>query len=130
MSNVFLQASKQKLRLSTTSGLLAVDDLWDLSLKKLDQIAVETDSRLKKSTTSFLENPSRPSAEALDDALRLEVLKVVIEVKQTENKTAREAAAKASQVAFLKDLLNQKELKNLQELSVEDIQKQLAELQT
>lgn len=128
-NTVFLQASRQKLRFAANSGFLAVEDLWDLTLKKLDQIAVETDSRLKKSTTSFLENPSRPSAETRDDELRLEILKTVIDAKQTENRVAREAAAKASQVAFLKELRAKRELQVMENLSIEDIDKQIAELQ-
>ena len=46
MSN-FEKASKLKLRFSTNRGELSIEDLWDLSLESLDQIAVAIDKALE-----------------------------------------------------------------------------------
>jgi hypothetical protein len=129
-TNPFLAATKQKLRFVTTGGHFSVEDLWDLSLKDLDRIAVKIDEGLSGSRKSFLENPdSKATAAKSDDELRLEILKGVIETKQNDNKAKKAATDKASQKAFLTNLLAQKKMNQLESQSLEEIEKQLAALE-
>lgn len=130
-ANPFLAATKKKLRFVTTGGHYSVEDLWDLSLKDLDRIAVKIDETLSAgSRKSFLENPDpKASAARSEDELRLEILKAVIGAKQDENKATRAARDKASQKAFLEGLLEKRKIDALESLPLEEIQKQLAALE-
>lgn len=126
----FIAASRAKLRFPTTRGSLQVDDLWDLSLKDLDTLAVTADAAIEKvGGKSFLENPDRRvTAERAEHALRLEILKVVIEIRQNENKERRTKADLAARRTFLIGLKEKKQIDQLESLSVEEIDAQLAAL--
>jgi len=52
---MYKEASKQKLRIQTSKGLLAVEQLWDLPVAELDRIAVALQDEYKESgKKSFL----------------------------------------------------------------------------
>jgi len=71
----FKEATKQKLRFNTTKGSLSTEQLWDLSLTDLDQLAVSLEDAHKNSKgKSFLEK--RTTA---DKGLKLK-FDVVLEV--------------------------------------------------
>jgi hypothetical protein len=126
-NNLFIEASRKQLRFVAGNGHLTVEDLWSLSLKNLDSLAVGIYSRLMDQRTSFLANPDpKANAAAKDDEMRLEILKVIIDLKQTENKAAADASAKKAQRAFLSNLLEKKKIDALEGLSVEEIEAQLA----
>ena len=98
MNDLFLAASRRQLRFATGKGYATVEDLWSLSLKSLDAIAVALDEQIKPGRKSFLENPDARASEAeADNNLRLEILKAVITVKQDENKAAYAEASKRTQ---------------------------------
>jgi len=59
---------------------------------------------------------------------KLEIVKFVIEYKQEKAEAAKNRAAKAEQKAFLLDLKRRKEVAALENLSTEEIDKQLAAL--
>jgi len=126
----FIVASKTKLRFPSGRGHLQVDDLWDLSLKDLDAMAVSIDASLAKTGgKTFLENPDRRvSAERDEQALRLDLLKLVIEIKQNENKERRAKSELAARRLFLEGLKEKKQISQLESLSVEEIDAQLAAL--
>lgn len=129
MSNVFLTATKIKLRFPSGRGQLATEDLWDLSLKKLDEMAVAIDASVGERKT-FLANPdTQVTLEQAEQSLRLEVLKEVIKTKQDENSAALAASKKRAHKEFLKSLKEKKQLAQMEDLSIEDIDKQLAELE-
>lgn len=130
MSNLFIEASRQKLRFPVRTGLISVEDLWDLSLKSLDGIAIATDTRLgTQHGRSFLENPdNKKTREQQLDLLRLDILKVVIATKQEENKATLAAAARRQQRVFLEEVLARKKAGAVEAMSVEDIEAQLAAL--
>ena len=51
MSNeLFKQATQNKYRFESTKGLLTVEDLWDLSLTALDNVAVTLDEQIQKAS--------------------------------------------------------------------------------
>ncbi len=127
---LFIGATRGKLRFATNSGHLSTEDLWDLSLKDLDRIAVNIDSQISPgSRKSFLENPDRKSDEAArENELRLEVLKLVIEVKQAENKQAKEALTAAKQREFLIGLRDKKRIEALESLTEAEIEAQIEAL--
>lgn len=127
----FVTASRRQLRFATAKGHLNVEDLWELSLKDLDAIALRVDGEIKPGARkSFLENPDKKADQAAaDNELRLEVLKFVIDVKQAENKAARSASEKRAQITLLKELRDKKLLQGLESLTAEQIEAQLKELE-
>jgi len=129
ITNPFALAARNKLRFATNSGHVAAEDLFDLSLKSLDKIAVGIHSGLQEDSTSFLSNPDRQVSEAQkEQELRLEVLKAVIGIKQDENKEKLDALSKSKRREFLKGLQEKKRMETLESLSEEEIAAQLAEL--
>ena len=129
-TNVFQEASRRKLRFVAPNGFLTSEDLWDLSLKQLDGMAVTIDTELGKARKSFLDNPDRAvTAARTEDELRLEILKAVITTKQEENAAKRASQDKAARKAFLTNLLQKKQIDQLESLPIEDIEKELAALE-
>ena len=133
MSNIFEQSTRQALRFPSVRGELNTEQLWDLALTSrngfdLDSVAKEVNQRLKAiSEESFVIKTSNPEKSDLE--LKLEVLKHIIAVKQAEADARRNAADRAAERQKLYDILAEKQDSALKELSVEDIQKRLAELQ-
>lgn len=127
--NLFLEASRCKLRFNTGRGQLSVEDLWDLSLKDLDKAAVAIDEEIKPQRKSFLENPDRSEARrAKEGELALEIVKAIIAVMQAENKERLAEASKRQRREFLQGLLEKKQIDALESLSAADIEKELAAL--
>lgn len=131
--NIFEQASRQALRFSSNRGELNTEQLWDLPLTSrngfdLDSVAKEVNQRLKSVTEeSFVVKTTNPEKDSLE--LKLEVLKHIIAAKQAEADARRNAAERAAERQKLYDILAEKQDSALKDLSVEDIQKRLAELQ-
>lgn len=125
--NNFLIAAKKKLRIDTSRGSLAPEDLFDLSLERLNDAAVQLDEAVSKlGRKSFIDRSPRDTNNL---QLKFDVVKEVIDFKLAENVAAKERANKESRRAFLKSLAEKKEIAALEELSMEDIKKQLAELE-
>lgn len=131
--NIFEQATRQALRFSSNRGELSTEQLWDLPLTKrdgfdLDTIAKTVNAQLKTlSEESFVTKSQNPAKDSLE--LKLEILKHIIAVKLKDAEDRRNAAERATERQKLLDILAEKQAGALKELSVEDIQKRLAELQ-
>lgn len=126
MNDKFQLASKKKLRFLTNKGQLAVEDLWDLSLESLDNIAVSLDEVLQKaSRKSFIGKKDRTTGE---DELRFEIVKAVIEAKSEEAEKAKVRASRRADREFLQRLLADKKVKELEGLDAAEIQKRLEAL--
>lgn len=130
-TNLFASATRRKLRFDTQKGNLSLEEVWDLSLKSLDQVAQLVDSRLdEKKGRSFLTNPdARVNAAKQDDRDRLEILMFIIATKEEENKAAREAQSKQAQLTLLKGLRDKKTLESLESQDLNEIERQIAELE-
>lgn len=131
--NPLFTAMKTKLRFPApgrSAQLLAPEDLCDLSLKDLDTMAVAADAAITQSgTKSFLENPDRRATAArAEQELRLEILKMVIDDKQTENKARKQASEIKARREFLEGLKQKKMIDQLEGLSLAEIDAQLAAL--
>lgn len=126
MDHLFLSASRSKLRFSTTKGLLSTEDLWDLSLESLNNIAKAVNRDLKASQEeSFI--VKRSAADATLE-LKLEILKHVIATKQFENEEKLNKKKKADEIDLLESLLMEKETEGLKSLTPDQIREKLAAL--
>lgn len=120
---MFEKAARLKLRFNTPSGVLTVEDLWDHNLIVLDGVARKLNKEVKElEEESFIAKPTKQN-EILE--LRFAIVKHIIEVKLAE----RDAAAATKQLAVRKarllDVLGSKEKEDLQNMSREDILKEL-----
>jgi hypothetical protein len=125
----FIAASRLKLRFASNRGHLSVEDLWDLSLTSLDTMARAVNKTLKEQAEeSFIPKKNQPRGRS-GDALRLEILKFIINAKVEENETAKTRAEKQAKLARLKELLLHKQDEQFEALSEEEIRKQIGELE-
>jgi hypothetical protein len=130
MENIFMEAGRLKLRFESGAGSLMVEDLWDLPLKRLDTMAVSINKSLNAESESFLEAEENTGDAGVALArLRLEVLKSIITTRQAENKAAKAARDSRAQLEFMNSLLERKQMAKMEELSMEEIQAKIAELQ-
>lgn len=130
--NIFERAARLKLRIQSPRGELAPEQLWDLPLTSksgfdLDTVARAVHADLKACTEeSFVATKKNPAAET--HALRLELVKFVIEDKIAEDAARLDAADKAAKKAKIIDALAKKQDQALDAKSIEELQKDLAAL--
>jgi hypothetical protein len=124
---IFEKASRLKLRFESTKGLLDTEELWGLKLTDLDTLAKGVNKKLKEeSEESFISTKTTNNTKL---QLQLDILKRVIEVKMKEADDAITKAERSEELQVLKQLLTDKKLAEMQNLSSEEIAKRIAELQ-
>lgn len=123
--SIFERATRNKIRFASNKGLLSSEDLFDLSLTALDNIAKNVNKQIKaEAEESFIEVKSRVSS---DLELQLDILKFIIADKlatQEANRKRAETNAKKSQI---EDIILRKKSKELEDLPVEELEKMLAQ---
>lgn len=130
--NIFEQASISKLRFESPRGELSTDQLWDIPLTSrngfsLDDIAKAVNRQLKATAEeSFVTPVSSGASTKLQ--LQLEILKHVIAAKMKARDDAAHAAERAQKKAKLLEVLAEKQEDGLRQLSVEELQAQIASL--
>lgn len=130
MENIFESASREAIRFNVSKGVITTEDLWSLKLEDLDTIAQSLNKQIRESneSESFIKaRPLRTKAFEITQ-LKFEVVKRIIEVKLEEKERKALAAEKAAKRAQLIELIGKKELTALESQSVDDLKKQLAEL--
>lgn len=119
----FKQASKQKLRVSTTKGSLSIEQLWDLSLKDLDDLAVFLEEAYNNSKgKSFLDKRTTK-----DRGLKLQ-FDVVLDILQTkieENNVALEAKETKEHNQKILQIITDKKDETLKGKSVRELERML-----
>ena len=124
--NLFETASKQKLRFQTAKGLLNTEDLWDLSLTTLNDLAKSLSKQVKEAgEENFIEVKSSAN-EKLETMF--EIVKHIIKVKLTERETLKVAKENAIKKAEILELIHQKKNESLASMPVEELERILADL--
>ncbi|NBW42092.1 hypothetical protein EBR25_14050 [bacterium] len=130
--NLFLLASRKKFRFPSEKGELTVEQLWDIPLTSrsgfsVNNIAIEVNRELRSlEEESFVEtsrNPRRDTLKAM-----LELLKIVISVRQEEAQKASAAAERATKRQKIMEAIEAKEREKLDSVSLDDLRLQLAAL--
>lgn len=123
---MFEKASRKKLRFNTTRGMLTTEQLWDLPLKDLDQLAVARHKALKElPEMSFISAEKNLGRDDLE--LEFSIIKHIINVKLAELNERKVAASRAQERELLKDAIARKKIEVLENLSLEEMEKRLAE---
>jgi hypothetical protein len=85
----FKLASQQKIRFQTNKGMLSTEQLWELSLNELDQLAVALETEYKESgKKSFLVKSSTKDRTA---KLKFDIVVDVLTTKVEEAETLKQA---------------------------------------
>jgi len=122
---MFEKAAKLKLRFSTSQGVLATEDLWDLKLAALDVLARALHKALEESEVSFI----KPVTAANETTkLKFDIVKHVIDTKLAAQEAARNQAEKATQKARILEVLAKKQDEGLLAKSTEELLKELEAL--
>ena len=120
----FKLASKQKLRFKTNKGLLSTEQLWDLSLEDLNDLAVSLDAENAKEANkkSFLVKTStKDKATKLSFDVALDVLNTKIE----EAQVAREAFEIKENRKKILNLISEKKEESLKGKTIEELEAML-----
>lgn len=124
MSN-FKKASKQKLRIETSRGLLSVEQLWDLPYTELERSIRAIKKVLKKNDDddlAFLDNTNTVDPET---QLQFDILKEVYLDKKKEAEERRSKAEKRAHNKKIAELISEKEEEELKGKSKEELEKLL-----
>jgi hypothetical protein len=124
---MYKKALRTKLRFSTTKGKLTTEDLFDLSLTDLNNLAISLDKKLSETPRKSFISDIAPDTQ--EDELRLNIVKDVITLKLAERNAAQNAKAKAAEKAQLLEILHRKKNEALENLSVAEIEAKLASLE-
>lgn len=120
--NNFLEATKSRLRVSTSNGLLSVEQLWDLTPTKLATILRNLKKQLKKDDTddelSFLDETKVVDKET---QLSFDVVKEIYLVRKDEADKIKTEFERKSNNEKIMALIHQKQEKELGEKSIDEL---------
>lgn len=123
--NTVLKVVKQKLRFQSGKGLITAEDVFDLPLTNLKTMANNLNRGLKNSTDDLF---SEKSLKETEDSLRLSFILQVIEIRESENSAKITAKETTQKRELLKSLIAQKKLEATSSMSIEDLEKELANI--
>lgn len=122
MANIFERACKKKLRFPTDMGNLTTEDLWEVDIGMLDELAVMLHEDLERlSTKSFLD----PKPRDADIKLRFEIAKSVIESRIADIEKAQNAAKTKAKNQLIMQIIEQKENQELLETPIEELREMM-----
>ena len=134
IENLFQQAARQKFRFLSIKGDLTVEQLWDMPLTArggfdLDNVAKQVAAELKAAgEESFVQKNSNPAKSKLE--AKLEIVKHIIATKLEEAERAVKADQRSEERQKLLAVLDRKQNAALEELTPEQLQARLAELES
>lgn len=123
--NLFEIATRNKMRFPSTKGELFVEDLWDLSDKDLDVVYKNLkDQEVKSSEESLLDDAN------VDPKLTVAIgiVKYIFTTKRKEKLEAKELIDKKRNQQLYIDALSRRKLKDIDNMSVEELEAKIAEL--
>lgn len=126
MEDLFIKASRTKLRFDSKKGLLNTEDLWDVPLTVLDGIAVDLHKSLQEASHGSFLGRGNSAKTKLD--LMFAVAKYIIETRLAEIDAKEQAKVNAEKRSRIAKLIEEKEDESLKSLSLEDLKKLAAEV--
>lgn len=108
-------------------GLINVIDLWDLSLTNLDSVFKVLNAEVKKSEEESLLNTKSKEDEELSN--KIEIVKYIVGVKLAEKEAKEDEKKNREMKQRLLAIKAKRQNEALENLSDEDLDKAIAELQ-
>lgn len=125
-TDLFFTAAVKKYFFPSSLGNINAYDLFDLPLHELNNTAKTINKRLKEEEEEdFVANKSNAST---DLSNQLEIVKAVIQYKKDLRDRAAESKQRAQERQRLLEILQSKQDEALASLSMEELEKRLAEL--
>lgn len=119
----FKEASKQRLRFTTSHGVLSVEQLWDLSISQLDTLAVSLEEQHKTSARkSFV---VKKTAKDKTAKLMFDIALDILNTKIEEQEALSTAAENKEHNQMILSLMKNKEHEELAGKSMAELKKML-----
>jgi hypothetical protein len=130
MENVLFEGLRKHLRFQGKDKVYSIEQLIDLTFEQLDEMAIAVYNENKAATEiSFL----KPKKKNTDNEIRFEILKGLIDYKVSTKQKAeaelKEKMKRLDELQKVKMVKDMKTLEDLQKLSIEDLDKRIAELE-
>ncbi len=132
-TNIFEQATRDKVRFSSRAGELTVEDVWTLPLAttnalrvSLDTLALGLHTELEHTMISFV-SPKKEAGDTLLQ-LKLDIVKHIIQVRLAELETAAKARDTREKRDKLLEIIGNKEAEALTNLSLDELRTMVAAL--
>ena len=124
--NLFESATRSKMRFPF-KGMISVEDLWDLSLTNLDSVFKTLNAEVKKfEEESLLHTKSKEDEEISN---KIEIVKYIVNVKLNEKKKRENDKKNAETRQKLLEIKAKRQTAALENMSDEELDKALAELE-
>lgn len=118
---MFDKATRLKLRFESNKGLLSVEQVWDLSLTALNDMAKGLNRELKSLAVEEEDFIGTNTSVDSQLQLRFDIVKHIISVKLAERNEAATASEKKAHNQAILELIAQKERQNLEGKTVEEL---------
>lgn len=122
---MFEIATRTKMRFPF-KGLVSVEDLWDLSVRDLDNIFKTLNAQVKKSQEDSLLATKTKEDETL--SIQIEIVKHIVKTKLDEAETAKQSKELKEKKQKIMEMIAEKKDEALRNASVEELQAMLANL--
>ena len=117
---MYKQASKEKLRVSTSKGSLSVEQLWDLSVNDLDTLAVSLEEKYNNSKgKSFLDKKTTKDKNV---KLQFDIVLDILQSKIEEMDIARDAKETKEYNQKILGLIQEKKEDSLKGKSIKELE--------
>lgn len=124
--NMFEVATRTKMRFPF-KGMISVEDLWDLSVQNLDKVFKALNSQRKEAQEESLLNVKSSEDEVLDT--QIAIVKYIVGVKLEEQAARVKAAENKEKKQKIMALMAKKDDEAMENMSKEELQKLLDELE-
>lgn len=124
--NMFEIATRTKMRFPF-KGMISVEDLWDLSVQNLDKVFKTLNSQRKEAQEESLLHEKSSADKVLDT--QIEIVKYIVNVKFEEQAARIEANKNKEKRQKIMALMAKKDDEALENMSREELQKMLDELE-
>ena len=131
--NIFEKASRLRLRFNVgTLSNLTVEDLWSLPLtgnkgNSLDALAINLNKKLTDETPKSYVTKTDTKTDTTTQ-LSFDIVKHIIDVRLAEQAAQQDKMIKSAKRAQLEQLKSQKQMAELENLTIEEIDQRLKEL--
>lgn len=124
MEKMFETAVRNKFRFPFR-GLISVEDLWDLNVENLDTIFKTLNSEVKRASEESLLDTKTNEDKILDT--KIEIVKYIVSIKLAEKEVKENEKRNKEQRQKILSIIANKQENELQNKSVEELQKMLDE---